>query len=117
VGNPTVERRDGARYRGEVSFGLEALGGDVLLEGHVEDLSRGGVRAIVPSLLPAAGRAFVVITVEGQLPIVGMIQVVAQTVLADTANVELRAHFVDLSPDNRERLDKLCAPDTSQRAG
>ena len=113
VGERTEERRNAARYPTEVMFGLEALGGDVLLEGHVKDLSMSGVRAFVPSVLPAMGRALVVITPPGQLPIVGMIQVVAQTIVVADATVELRARFIELSAESRARLQQLCAPDTS----
>ncbi|HEV3225464.1 MAG TPA: PilZ domain-containing protein [Acidimicrobiales bacterium] len=108
-----VERRTASRYRGEVMLGLEVLGGDVLVEGHVEDLSKGGLRAVVPSLLPEGGRAFAVITPSGELPIVAMIEVVAQTIIAADGTVELRAVFVELSPPNRDRLRRLCTPDTS----
>ena len=80
------------------------------------DLSKGGVRAVVPSLLPAGGRALVVITPPGQVPIVGMIQVVAQTVVVDDTTVELRARFTDMTAENRARLHQLCAPDTSTLA-
>lgn len=114
---PKVERRDATRYRAEVMLGLEALGGDVLVEGHVQDLSRGGVRAIVPSLLPEGGRAFAVITPpDNELPIVAMIEVITQKVIVADGTVELRARFVELSPPNRERLDHLCAPNTSTLA-
>ncbi len=117
MGEQTAERRRGARCHTEVGFGIEALGGDVLLEGHVEDLSTGGVRAVVPSLLPVSGRAFVVITPSGRLPIVGMIQVIAQTVLVADAVVEVRARFVEMTADNQARLRDLCEPDTSNLAG
>ena len=113
VSEPTVERRTGARYHGDVMLGLEALGGEVLIEGHVEDLSMGGVRACIPSLLPEGGRAFAVITPPGELPIVAMIEVMAQTVIADDTTVELRARFVELSRANRDRLHELCKPNTS----
>jgi hypothetical protein len=116
VSDRTVERRTAARYYGDVMLGIEALGGDVLVEGHVEDLSKGGVRAIVPSLLPEGGRAFAVITPPGELPIVAMIEVLEQSVLAADATIELRARFVELSPANRDRLHQLCAPDTSNLA-
>ncbi|MEY2451985.1 MAG: hypothetical protein QOD92_1559 [Acidimicrobiaceae bacterium] len=110
---PTVERRIATRYRTEVMLGLEALGGDVLVEGLVQDLSKGGVRAIIPSLLPEGGRAFAVITPPGELPIVAMIEVIAQQVIVEDGTVELRARFVELSPPNRDRLNSLCEPDTS----
>lgn len=97
-------------------LGLELLGGDVLVEGHVEDLSKGGLRAYVPSLLPEGGRAFAVITPATELPIVAMIEVLAQTVIAADGTVELRARFFELSPANRDRLNQLCAPDTSTMA-
>jgi hypothetical protein len=112
----TVERRIAARYHRDVVLGIEALGGDVLVEGHVQDLSKGGVRAIIPSLLPDGGRAFAVITPPGELPIVAMIEVIAQTVIVEGATVELRARFVELSPANRDRLHQLCTPDTSNLA-
>jgi PilZ domain-containing protein len=105
----TVERRASARYCVEVVFGLEALGGDTLIEGHVQDLSTRGMRAVVPSLLPEGGRAFAVITPPHDVPIVAMIEVLEQTVVAADAVVEFRAQFVDLSPANHDRLDVLCA--------
>ena len=113
---PRVERRDAARYRAEVMLGLEALGGDVLVEGHVLDLSKGGVRATIPSLLPESGRAFAVITPPDEVPIVAMIEVITQRVIVDDGTVELRARFVELSAPNRERLNNLCAPNTSTLA-
>jgi hypothetical protein len=116
VSERTVERRNAARYHPEVVLGIEALGGDVLVEGEVQDLSKGGVRAMIPSLLPEGGRAFAVITPPGELPIVAMIEVIAQTVIAAGATVELRARFVELSPANRARLHDLCTPDTSHLA-
>jgi len=109
----SVDRRTSARYRGEVVLGVEALGGDVLIEGQVEDLSMGGVRAVLPSLLPERGHAFAVITLPDELPIVAMIEVLAQTVIAADGTVEVRATFVELSGTNRERLHELCRPDTS----
>ena len=117
MGNePQVERRVATRYRAEVTLGIEALGGDVLVEGHVLDLSKGGVRATIPSLLPERGRAFAVITPPDELPIVAMIEVITQKVIVEDGTVELRARFVDVSPPNRERLHALCAPNTSTLA-
>ena len=116
VSEPTIERRVANRYHGDVLLGLEVLGGDVLIEGKVQDLSKGGVRAIVPSLLPEGGRAFAVITPLGGLPIVAMIEVMTQTVIPADGTVELRARFVEISPANRDRLDVLCTPDTSTLA-
>lgn len=107
------ERRRSARYRVDVLFGLEALGDNALIEGHVEDLSARGLRAIVPTVLPDGGRAFAVITPPDDLPIVAMIEVLEQTVLVADAVVEFRAQFVDLSELNSERIRVLCAQDSA----
>lgn len=109
VSEQMVDRRTSARYLVEVLFGLEPLGGEDLVEGHVRDLSTRGVRAVVPSLLSEGGRAFAVITPSDDVPIVALIEVLEQTVVVEDAAVELRAQFVDLSPDNAERLRALCA--------
>jgi hypothetical protein len=108
----TVERRASARYCVDAMFGLEALGGDALVEGQIKDVSKRGVRAIVPSLLPDRARAFAVMTPPGEQPIVAMIEVLEQTVVIADAAVELRAQFVDLSSANENRLHVLCAHGT-----
>jgi hypothetical protein len=62
------------------------------------------------------GRAFAVITPADDPPIVAMIEVLEQTVVIADAAVELRAQFVDLSPDNADRIRSLCADEGATRA-